>query len=197
MTKNRLDDEDLTAAIDGARTGSPRAFETLYRHFAPTIRGFARLRGADDPDGLTNEVLLDAFRGLDRFTGDDSGFRAWVFRIARNKLVDEQRRRSRRPRFVHSPPRDADLPAVAGPESVIEGRGPDSLVRSLEALTDDQRDVVVLRFVLDLSIDETAAIVGKPVTAVKALQRRALGALRRNLDAVPVSQPDITTITRL
>ena len=80
--------QPLDAALQLARQGDALGFNQLFHAHADALRGFARLRGAADPDELANTVLFDAFRGLANFDGNASAFRSWVFRIARNKIVD-------------------------------------------------------------------------------------------------------------
>lgn len=187
-TTRSTQDAQFAADLEGARAGDPAAFRRLYATYASPIRAFGRVRGCDDADELANEVMFAVFRQLDRFRGDEAGFRAWLFRIARNKLIDERRRRSRRPIPADRELTDELVGAVAGDDPVAAGdTAVGALGSALDALTPDQRDVVTLRFVLDLSIEQTAAATGKPVTAVKALQRRGLAALRRQLAELPVS----------
>ena len=133
----------------------------------------------DDPDAVTNEVFVAVFRGLDRFRGDESAFRGWVFAIARNKAIDAIRWRARRP---ESPV--AVDPALRGgdvEEEATRRLGTEWVVETLDRLTPGQRDVLLLRLVSQLTIDEIALAVGKPAGAVKALQRRALHTLQRLL----------------
>ena len=144
------------------------------------------MQGVDDPDGATNEVFLRAFRGIDRFEGDETQLRSWLFTIAHNLVVDERRRAGRRPRSV---------PVEAVPERVVPGGDPGELVgaaarlRSLLAeLPEAQRDVIVLRILSDLPIAEVARLTGRRPGAVKALQHRALARLRRALDREAVSR---------
>ena len=168
---------EIEAALDAARAGDPRGFDSLFAHFASPIRAFARARGAEDPEALANDVLHGVFRGLKSFRGDGADLRAWVFRIARNKLIDDHRRLRRRP--ATAPASAAGEPSQADPTGSLLDR--DLLSGPLATLTNRQREVVVLRFVLDLPIAEVAVITDRPVTAVKATQRRALAALRRAL----------------
>ena len=168
---------EIEVALAAARAGDPRGFDSLFAHFAGPIRAFARTRGAEDPEALANDVLHGVFRGLESFQGDGADFRSWVFRIARNKLIDDHRRRGRRP--ATAPAAAAGEPAHADTYGSLVDR--DLLRGPLSTLTDRQREVVVLRFVLDVSIAEVAAITERPVTAVKAPQPRALAALRRAL----------------
>jgi len=165
--------------------GDPAAFEpdaeTAYRELAPAVLGYLRARRAPDPEDLLGEVFLQVSRDLDRFAGDAADLRRWVFTIAHHRMTDAYRRRARRPRIV-----DRRLPATEAPPAA-DPVDP-ALVSALHALGPDQREVVTLRFVADLSLDDVAAITGRTPNAVKAMQHRALGNLRRALaESVPVT----------
>lgn len=182
-------DEDLPAVLQGARDGEPWAFDALYRTSANSVRAYARARGASDPDDLANLILYEAFRGLERFSGEAADWRSWLFRIARNKIVDDHRRRSRRPVSSAEPVNDDHISPILDPaDQVVDRIDSQRAFKLLASLTPDQRDVVALRFIADLSLAETATAIDKPLTATKALQRRALRALRRNLSSQEVSQ---------
>jgi len=146
----------------------------VYRDLAPAVLGFLRAERARDPEDLLGEVFLQVTRDLPRFRGDRDALRRWVFTIARHRIVDDYRRRSRRPQLL-----DGELPDIAAPPPA-EALDPE-LVDALALLTDDQRDVIVLRFVADLAIDDVARITKRKIGAVKALQHRALSALGRTL----------------
>jgi len=145
-----------------------------YRELAPAVLGYLRSERARDPEDLLGEVFLQVTRDLPRFRGDRDDLRRWVFTIARHRLVDDVRRRARRPQELDRelPDRPAPLPA--------EEIDPD-LVAALALLTDDQREVIVLRFVADLPLHDVARVTKRRVGAVKALQHRALISLARIL----------------
>lgn len=151
---------------------------------------YVRLRGARDPDDVTSEVFLQVFRDLGRFTGDEAGFRAWVFTIARRRVLDDHRRRARQPVTQPLLCEAAAANLVGGDVELDALRvlGDERVEAMLADLTDDQREVVVLRIVADLSLKQVAAATGRSLTAVKAIQHRALDALRRSLAAEPVSR---------
>ncbi|MDP9387760.1 MAG: sigma-70 family RNA polymerase sigma factor [Actinomycetota bacterium] len=153
-----------------------RSAGETYRVLAPAVLGYLRAQGAPDPEDLLGEVFLQVARDLDRFSGDDEALRRWVFAIAHNRLLDARRRQARRPTVA-----DRDVPdaPVAPPPDPFDPE----LVAALGMLTADQREVVVLRFVADLPLDDVARITGRTVGAVKALQHRALDALSRMLAA--------------
>lgn len=172
------------AVLESARAGEPWAFEHLFERVGRRLVGFLRARGAQDPDGLANEVLLRGFRNIHGFEGNEIQFRAWMFTIARNLLIDERRKRSRRPDAVATEP--AEMPDAPSPGAGEEfaGRIVDERLRHhLDALSDDQRDVLLFRVVADLSIEDTAEALGKSQGAVKALQHRAVKTLRKRLEA--------------
>ena len=145
-----------------------------YRSLAPAVLGYLRAQRAPEPEDILGEVFLQVARDLPKFRGDDDAMRRWVFSIAHNRLLDARRREGRRPRVV-----DRDVPeqrAQPAPELLDP-----ELVTALAQLTPDQREVVVLRFVADLSLADVARITRRRVGAVKAMQHRALETLQQRL----------------
>lgn len=161
-------------ADDGRRDAG-----VVYRRLAPAVLGYLRAQRAPDPEDLLGEVFLQVARDLRRFRGDDAALRRWVFTVAHHRLLDERRRRARRPRVADTPV--PDRPAPPAPPRSIDPE----LQAALDRLTPDQREVVLLRFVADLSLDEVAELTGRATGAVKALQHRALAALQRALSPSP------------
>ena len=182
----------LGAAFDevlaGARTGDTSAWGALLDDLSGPLLGFARGRGVEDPEDVLGETLLNVARGLEGFQGDEPGFRAWVFTIAHRRVVDAQRRRARRPStplpaeelvpLAEALDAGADLLAVAV-ERMDASRELDAL---LAHLTDEQREVLVLRFVLDLDATTVGTMTGRTTNAVAAITRRALLRLEEVID---------------
>jgi RNA polymerase sigma factor (sigma-70 family) len=140
------------------------------------------VQGAAEPEDLTSEVFLGVFTGIDSFEGSETQFRSWVFTIAHRRLVDERRRLARR---RWSPAGDlAELDQTGGDveADALDVLGSQRVVEWCGGLSPDQRDVLVLRVVGDLTVEQVAAIVDKSPGAVKALQRRALTSLRQQLE---------------
>jgi RNA polymerase sigma-70 factor (ECF subfamily) len=170
--------------LERARRGEAAGHRWLWARYAGPIKGFLLARGTPEVDEVVNDVFLAAFTRLADFEGGEADLRAWLHAIARNRRVDAIRGHDRRRRLV--------LAATAGR---LVARDPDhaaitSLVDTelrelLEPLTPEQRDVVVLRFVCDLPLEEVAVVVDRPVGAVKALQHRALARLRKEVGAQP------------
>jgi RNA polymerase sigma factor (sigma-70 family) len=165
-----------------AQAGAAWAFEVLYRDLAPAVTGYLRLHGALEPDDLASETFIGVFTGLAGFRGDEQGLRAWVFTIAHRRLLDDWRRRSRRPQLADDA---GDLPDPVGGdvEDDVLGRiATDEVTRLCGGLPADQRSVLLLRILADLTVEQVAQVMERSVPSVKALQRRGLRALRAELE---------------
>jgi RNA polymerase sigma factor (sigma-70 family) len=177
-------------ALLAARVGAPWAFEAIYRDLAPAVFGYLRGQGANEPEDLASEVFVGIVRSLERFEGDERAFRTWVFSIAHRRLVDERRRLSR---SLEEPTDPAEMSGLASgalvgdvEEEALEMLG-SGVGRAMKALSPDQRAVLLLRILADLSVAEVASILGKSQGAVKTLQRRGLRSLVRQLEGEGVS----------
>jgi RNA polymerase sigma-70 factor (ECF subfamily) len=177
--------EQLLAAAVG---GSEAAHARIFRELGPSVAGYLRARGAEDPDDLANEVFLRAFRMLHTFRGDAPRFRSWVFTIARNCLIDDRRRAARRPDVVVLTETEHALSVADAETEAFALLAHERVSALLDRLSPDQRDVLLLRIVADLSVEQTAATVGKSAEAVKALTRRGLAALEREIARQGVSR---------
>lgn len=167
--------------IARAGQGDASALGKLYEHCRPGLYRFLYYRVGDGhvAEDLTSEVFLRMLRALERYRPQGIAFEAWLYQIARNLAIDYQRGlRSRN----HLPFDEGMLPGNEGADRVVERRlNSQFLVASLGKLHEDQRDVVVLRFVSGLSIAQVAQALHKTEDSVKALQRRGLSALRELL----------------
>ncbi|WP_187279585.1 RNA polymerase sigma factor [Quadrisphaera setariae] len=185
--------------LDAARAGAPWAFEVLYRELVGPVTGYLRLHGAAEPDDLASEVFIGVLTGVGGFTGDEAGFRAWVFTIAHRRLADSWRRASRRPSLadadVHDDPATTALPGGDAEDEALASLGTSRVHDLCARLPRDQRAVVLLRVLGDLSVDEVARVLGKTPASVKALQRRGLLTLSaqcRDDRATPGGSPAMT-----
>lgn len=178
---------DADRWLDAARAGQGDGFDGLYRWLGGPITSFARSRRAADPEGVANDVFLKAFRSIQTFEGTAATFRSWIFATTRNHLIDEIRKQQRRPQTA-----DGVAADVATPDTTEAGAflaiGNERVEVLLSCLTDAQRDVVVLRIIGDLSLNDVADIVGRPISAVKRLQARALRRLEQKILDEAVSQ---------
>lgn len=181
--------ENFPEILRAAQLGAEWAWRTLYRDLAPAVTGYLRLHEASEPEDLTGEVFVQIVRGLSGFTGDEKHFRSWVFVIAHHRIADERRSRTRKPA---APAELQTLEQVApsgnAEEEALSRLSIGEIRRVLDALSDDQRDIMLLRIVGGLTLEETAGVVGKRVGSVKALQRRAIASIRR-MGLVKMSAP--------
>lgn len=176
----------LDDALERARAGDPAGIGDLYRALAAPLLAYLRtqVRRTEDAEDLLGQTFLEAIRDLPRFTGDLSGFRGWLFRIAHHRAVDLVRRGVRRP--------EALLGAIEDPASVVDAEEEtlrrlesERVWRAIGALPPSQREVLTLRVAGGLTSAEIGVALGKRVGAVKALQHRALSNLARALGAYP------------
>lgn len=174
-------DEAFDEILKAAKGAEEWAWARIYRDLAGLITGYVASRGAADPEDVASETLLQMARNIHSFEGTESSFRSWAFVIAHRRLIDFRRAQGR---TVDTTSFDAVALNRAGGD--VEHEALDRLVTeeveaTLQTLTEPQRDVLTLRVIAGLTIEETADVVGKRVGAVKALQRRALVTLRKTL----------------
>lgn len=181
--------EDVLVA---AQAAAPWACTEIWAKWSPRVGSYLRSRGSQDPQDLTSEVFLTVFSKLPTFVGDERAFKAFVFTVAHRRLVDELRSRSRRGMHVEWTSEEDPRHASSAEHDALRSLGDTDARTLLDGLSTDQRDVLVLRIFADLTIDQIAEILGKRPGAVKALQRRALEALRRKMDSrrTPVAVPN-------
>lgn len=159
-----------------ARANSPAALRAVYESLAPAVLGYLKSKGCDDPEALAQEVFLTVFGKLSTITGGAAGLRTFTFSVAHARMVDDQRRRERQPAPAPYDPL-ADIRYSESAEDTVMASS-HMVAPLLEGLTDQQREVLLLRVVADLSLEEAAQIMGKTENSVKQLQRRALAALK-------------------
>jgi RNA polymerase sigma-70 factor, ECF subfamily len=179
-------DVDEAGLIERARRGERAAFGALYDRYVDAIYRYVAFRVRDDAEAedVTSEVFVKAMVALPRYE-PRTAFLAWLYRIARNEVIDRSRRASRHAEVPLGEPFAAVLPAVdesgdperraAANERVRRLRG------GLSRLARDQQDVLVLRFIGGLSADEISLVLKKPASTVRGIQMRGLRALRTHL----------------
>jgi len=181
-------DEDI---IEAARIGDERAWDHIFETLHRPLLGFFRLRGAADPENLLGETFLRLARNMHRFRGNLAGLKAYAMTVAANLLRDQARRNATRPRLAFFSPSDIETFYPGPPADESTDTNPVSLdlgsklQQLLNELTPDQRDVLYLRFVGDLSVAQTAKVLGRSTGAIKQLQHRAIENLRHALRGAP------------
>jgi len=184
----RDDPDDVLAEWDIVRRAQEYdepAVEALYQKYYPKIYNYAfmQMGDAQASEDLASDVMLKMIESMHKYTFRGLPFGAWVFRIARNRLIDLHRRRRRRGEVDLSGTLSS---ALASPQVLAERaleRG--QIQVALKHLTDEQRQVIVLKFIQGFDNRSIGQIMGRSEGAIKSLQHRALGALRRLLYQEP------------
>jgi len=175
-------DPDLLDVL--AAQADRAAFAMLYRRYLDRVYGYAFYQLGDhhDAEDATERIFLAALRALPSFRDQGSSFRAWLFRIAHNTVANAHRSRARRPaeplpEWFERPSADAD-PArlVALADELHEVR------HAIERMSEDRRQVILLRFVDELSTSEIAEVLDRTPGAVRVLLHRSLRELAARLD---------------
>jgi RNA polymerase sigma-70 factor, ECF subfamily len=168
--------------LDRARSGDQLAFAALYRAVQPLLGRCLRVQSPDHAEDAAADAWLEVARSIDCFEGDERGFRAWVFTIARRKVVDRVRFETRRPTDALDEEAERRLAAVPDTAEVVEQaeatRAAIALVRTLPP---DQAEIVMLRVVAGLDNAEVARLVSKSPGAVRVLAHRGLRRLARTM----------------
>jgi RNA polymerase sigma-70 factor (ECF subfamily) len=170
------------AVVAAAAAGDTDALGAIYAALAPAVLGYLRARSIDDAEGVTNDVFVKLLPQIPNVRGGADGVRKLTFTIARARMIDHLRALGRgAPTIAYEP--DADRRSVPSAEDDAHAALSLARVRAvLDLLPDDQRDVLLLRVVADLSLEQVAQIIGRSTGAVKQLQRRGMVALRAALE---------------
>ena len=175
------DDAALERLVEEARSGDSWAFGRIFDHFHEPIYRYiaSRVQRPSDAEDLTQLVFVKALEALPRYEARGVPFGGWLFRLARNAIIDHVRTR-----HEHS-----ELSAITehaggdvGPDEIAQTREDlDAVAAALATLTDEQRETIALRFFAGLSAREAAEAMGKQEGTIRGLQFRAIAALRRQL----------------
>jgi RNA polymerase sigma-70 factor, ECF subfamily len=177
------DSSSFDEVIACARSGDPHAVEDLYRELQPRLLRFLRSQESRAADDLAAEVWLAVASGISRFEGDWSDFRAWIFAIARRRLADHRRTAVRRRTDVVEAETFEHRPAGDMPENEaldkLSGQQAAHLIASV--LKGEQAEVLLLRVLADLDVDQVAAIMQRSPNWVRVTQHRAVRTLAKRL----------------
>ena len=168
----------LTDDVLRAGARDPELFSLVYRTYASQVLGYLTARGVEDPEAVMQEVFLAILPKLDTVSGGIPGLRTFIFSVAHARMVDDHRRQSRTPvqlSFEAEMDQREDSSAEA---EALQRFSPKEVLDLLQGLPDEQREVLTLRLIGGLTVDQAAAVMGKSPGSVKQLQRRALTKLR-------------------
>ena len=174
------DHVDIDSLVLRTQQGDAAAFDALFDAFGERVFRYVRSRvPLGEAEDITQRVFVRMIEGLPKFEQRGLPFASWLFRIAHNVIIDAARTRRE-----HLPLEVADetISPRPGPADVMEAAADRVvLVRAIESLPPEQRDVIAYRFFADLSTRDIAALLGKHEGTVRVLQFRALRALRQRL----------------
>jgi RNA polymerase sigma-70 factor (ECF subfamily) len=174
-----VSEQEQRELIRLAKECDPSAFARIYEHYYEDIYNYVchRVPLTSTAEDLTAEVFLKALESIDSYTFRGVPLLAWLFRIARNTVVDYLRG----PLPVEVPLQETMVVEEGAGDAFERELTQQHLVQALSNLTEDQQDVVILRIVDGFSVTDVAQILGKSEGAIKSLQRRALDSLNRVL----------------
>lgn len=168
--------------LDAAKVGAPWAWTALYGEIAGPVTGFFRSRGVSDPENAAGDVFFELSREVESFSGTEASFITRVFAIAYRRLLIDDRHPTRNARSALA---DRVLDRLQDEtEIVIDDTDPavtPTVKSALEALEPEQRDVLSLRVVAGLTIEQTAEVIGTTIEAVKTAQRSGLSKIRGSM----------------
>ena len=180
MTQHRLQQEEESRLVRRAKEGDADAFARLYDAYIERVYRFVHYRVGERQlaEDLSADTFLKAWEHLDRYEERGLPFGAWLFRIARNTVIDHYRTRKEQVQLddVAYELEDPEAPDVV--EAVGTQLAAERVIGALDALTDAQRDVLVLKFIEGMSTATVAEVMDNRPGAIRALQMRALQALQ-------------------
>lgn len=169
-----------TKLIESAVRGKASAFGLLYDHYHPKIYRFVLIKVGrrEDAEDLTHQVFLSAWQNISSYKDLGFPFSSWLYRIARNQIIDRYRTKKSEIGLE-----DADEEIFAyygsGDDGIDEKIRFEHVISAIKELKDDYQDILIMRFIEDLSIKETAATIKKTEGAVKLMQHRAVKELKK------------------
>jgi len=170
-------DAQTDEAQDRPVTGTA-CFSLVYKTYASQVLGYLTARGVEDPEAAMQEVFLSVLPRLDTVHGGEGGLRTFIFSVAHARMVDDHRRQRRSPAKLPFEPELDQREDTSAENEALQRISPAEVLGLLDGLPGDQREVLSLRLVGGLTLEQTAEAMGKSTGAVKQLQRRALLKLR-------------------
>src|SRR5256885_2155334 len=173
---------DLRRLVDLAQRGDREALEGLYLIHFDRIYSYLHLSVGNrhDAEDLTTQTFLKMLEAIGRFRWQSAPFSAWLFRIAHNLAMDHFRA-SRRWQPEEEVPEPPDSEEASAEEEAMQSIGRQSMLELIENLSEDQQQVLTLKFVFNFPNSEVATILGKTEGAIKSLQHRALVSLQKQI----------------
>ena len=179
-TYGEHDRERIAEFVRGAKRGDPQAFDTLYKHYLSPIYRFVyfRVKSEGDAEDLTQHIFIKAWNALQNFEERGKPFSAWLYAIARNAVIDHWKKKKEL-RLEESEEANLKIMDDPDPQEIAAHKEDGARLRdAIRILTEDQQEIIVLKFIEDRTNSEIAEITDKSEDAIRQLQFRALKALR-------------------
>jgi RNA polymerase sigma-70 factor, ECF subfamily len=180
--------KDFAAVLVAAQRGDEAAFAALWRDSQPALLRYLRVLSPEAAEDIAAETWTQVIRGLAKFSGDEQNWRAWLFTTARRRVIDQARRRARRPAisldalsaagFADSP--DVHGPDVYGPDAAdlaLENLATQAALAVVVRLPAQQAEVIMLRVVAGLDTEAVARLLGRSPGAIRVAAHRGLARL--------------------
>jgi RNA polymerase sigma-70 factor (ECF subfamily) len=185
--------DDFPAVLHAARVGEEWAIAVLWQELNHRLVRFLQARNRDAAEDIASETWLTVATKLRDFHGDEIAFRAWLFTIARNRVIDWQRRAQRRPQRAVNPDAFADRVASDDPaREALEALDTEAALAMIAQLPEAQSEVILLRVLGGLDANRVAKITGKRPGTVRMLQLRGLRRLADLMGASDFEDQDVT-----
>lgn len=172
--------------IQRAKTCDPDALGAIYEKYYQGIYRYVYYRVGDSAlaEDLTGDIFVKMLHGIGSYSIQGVPFSAWLYRIARNRVIDHLRRQ---PEKAELSLEEARVETIASGETTLErALQRDELLKAVQVLTEDQRQVIVLKFIEDMDNATIASVLRKTEGAVKSLQHRALDTLRHHIERTEI-----------
>lgn len=176
--------EEFADILRAAQNGSDEAFAVLWRDANPALLRYLRVIAPDHAEDIAAEAWVQVVRGLPKFRGDESAWRAWLFTNARRRMLDQARTRKRHPADPLDDLHAAEVPrSQAAEQTALDNLATESAIAVLNRLPGKQAEVILLRVVAGLDTEVVAEMMGKSPGAIRVLAHRGLKKLQSLLSS--------------
>jgi RNA polymerase sigma-70 factor (ECF subfamily) len=176
--------EEFADVLASAQSGSDEAFAILWRDANPALLRYLRVIAPQHAEDIAAEAWVQVVRGLPKFRGDESAWRAWLFTNARRRMLDQARTRKRHPAEPLDDLHAADVPRSQDAEqTAMDNLATQSAIAMLNRLPGKQAEVILLRVVAGLDTEVVADMLGKSPGAIRVLAHRGLRRLQSLLSS--------------
>ena len=167
--------EEFAVLLAAAQAGSEAAFSVLWRDANPALLRYLRVLAPEAADDVAAETWVQVVRGLPRFSGDEAAWRAWLFTIARRRVLDQARQRRRHPAEPLEELQAAEVPRHPDAEHIaLENLATEAAIALVSRLPRQQAEVILLRVVAGLDTEAVADLLGRSPGAVRVAAHRGL-----------------------